>query len=431
MLNPLQPFFYLLLYIALIFLRPHEYVAALADLPILPAVLALAFGLWMVRGSKRFDAPQHTLFPLFIVGMALSLVANGWVGGSIEILSQFLPVLVLFYLTAMTVDTLTRQRQMFLVIAVVTTVIALHGVEQAATGTGWSGARAVQDGRITYLGFLNDPNDLAIAFLIALPMTLYLARSTPRFLLRLCGYSAALLLLYGIYLTNSRGGFLALAVILGLHLSRRLGITRSLLLAPLVLVPLLALAPSRLGTVSATEESAAERVESWYEGMQMFIANPVFGVGKGNFTEYHHLTAHNSFILVYSETGLVGYFFWLSLVALSLLMLIRIQKSALPASPPTESESDASEWQEHQRIARVLLYSLVGFLVSSLFLSRSYVVLLYFLIALIVAAYQTVRTRWPDFSPVRLGPVLGRMVALELGSIVFFFLLTRVLLRLS
>jgi hypothetical protein len=42
-------------------------------------------------------------------------------------------------------------------------------------GVGWTGMGMIQDGRIQYVGIFNDPNDLALLFVMVLPMALYLS----------------------------------------------------------------------------------------------------------------------------------------------------------------------------------------------------------------------------------------------------------------
>ncbi|HRI19168.1 MAG TPA: hypothetical protein PL196_11645, partial [Burkholderiaceae bacterium] len=160
------------------------------------------------------------------------------------------------------------------------------------------------------------------------------------------------------------------------------------------------------------------------------------------------LTAHNSFVLAIAELGLFGYFFWLSILAVSALMLYRILRSTEPAAPtsvpagtghslyevrrpPPAPAEPPPKWADLQLAALTLACSLAGSLVAAFFLSRSYVLILYLLIALIVAVYQMVRRHWPGFAPVRAVDMLGRLVMLELASIVFLFLLTRVLLSLA
>src|SRR3546814_19551279 len=88
--------------------------------------------------------------------------------------------------------------------------------------------------------------------------------------------------------------------------------------------------PTRMQELDAGESSAYGRIESWYDGIQMFLANPVFGVGVGNFTDHTRLTAHNSFVLVLAATGIVGYTVWLEMVGYCFWMPIVVLR--LPAA---------------------------------------------------------------------------------------------------
>src|SRR3546814_10548627 len=82
----------------------------------------------------------------------------------------------------------------------------------------------VQDGRIQYVGIFSDPNDLAMLFIMAVPMTLLMAgRGGLLGLRRVFWWAAALTLLYGVYLTNSRGAFLAVMAMAAVWLWQRRG----------------------------------------------------------------------------------------------------------------------------------------------------------------------------------------------------------------
>jgi hypothetical protein len=154
----------------------------------------------------------------------------------------------------------------------------------------------------------------------------------------------------------------------------------------------------------------------------MFMHQPLLGVGKGNFVEHNPLTAHNSFVLVFAEMGLIGYFLWLSFVGLSVYMMYCVQKL------PAPSEDAAAIWPEYQRVARMLLYALMGFLGAAFFLSRSYSLELVVLCALSVAHYQTVRRDWPSFPEITLQGTFWTFAIAAFGSIAFFYVLVKVLL---
>jgi len=423
-LSPGQPFVYLLAYLAVLYIRPHEFVPFFMGWPVLPILLVLATVIWLSNQKKDFEAPQFWLIPVLAFLMALSVALSGWPGGALVVLGEFGPVVLLFFLIATTTDSLSRLRLIFLVLSVCAAVISLHGVDQLEAGIGWTGAELSQDTRITYLGFLNDPNDLAMALVMILPMLLYLAPMVGR-LVRLGVYAAAGLVAYAVYLTNSRGSVLALGAMVFMYGILRFGLIKSLVVIPTILLPLIALGPSRMGEMSADEESAEHRIEAWYEGFQMLTSRPLFGVGKGQFADHAGLTAHNSYVLAFSELGLVGYFFWLSNIVIAWLMLRRIVRTT--ASPDDDPQA-AARWQELRVAGQTLWFGYVGGLVSAFFLSRSYVVILYVHIALIVAVFQMARRERPDMAPMRWGDLWGKLLVGSLASVVVMWLITRVLL---
>jgi putative inorganic carbon (hco3(-)) transporter len=435
MLNPLRPFFYLLLYIVILYLRPQEYVPALLNLPIVPISLLWATFFWFVGQKKDFQAPQHTLLLWLTIGMSISVVRSDGIKSAGTVIYDFIPTLLLFYIVATSVDGVKRFKQLSWVLMLISLVISMHGIGQAGDeeGLGWTGAKMIE-GRSTYLGFLNDPNDLSMAFLMSLPFLFYLAHQSSSFFIRMGCYGITGTMLYAIYLCNSRGSILSLLAMASTYAIRRFGWLRSALVGPLLSVPILLFAPSRMSDVSADEESAAGRVDAWFEGFDMFKNYPIFGVGKGLFVDHNELTAHNSFILAIAELGLFGYFFWISVLFISGLMLYRILNTPAPGEPAVISPKKPTTplaWADLQLMSATLMYALIGSLVAAFFLSRSYVVFLYLLVGLIVAMYQLARQHWPQFTEIRARSMLGKLLGVEIGSIVLLWLITRILLKMS
>jgi putative inorganic carbon (hco3(-)) transporter len=434
----------ILLYVALVYLRPHEFVVALQELPILPVLLGFAFLAWLPSRKPPVGAPQLWLMPVLVGWMALTVLLNGWAGKAVYTLVQQLPLVILFILVSTSTTTIARHEAFLRVVALATTILALHGVGQVAAGIGWSGASVSQGSRITYIGTFNDPNDLALAFVIALPMQAYLL-GRAGFVGRLFWLACIALTAYGIFLTNSRGGMLAALALLLMAFLSRFGAVMAAV-AGSAAVGALAMLPTRMGTLSAGESSAAGRVESWYYGLQMFFTRPIIGIGKGNYGDYHELTAHNSLVLVFAELGIVGYFLWLSFVGMSIYMVWRIVRAkAVPAPMPgptpaaapvparlavpvTTPAKDDADWKRFQKIARTYLLAMGGFAICAFFLSRSYNILLIILCALCVGAYLGVRTRWPRFEPITLSTVAVPVAGFELASIAFMYLLVKAII---
>jgi hypothetical protein len=132
-------------------------------------------------------------------------------------------------------------------------------------------------------------------------------------------------------------------------------------------------------------------------------------------------------VLSLAELGLVGYFLWFSMLAVSVRMLLTLLRGPTPP-PAIDDPAEALEWAEYRRLARVLFYSMTAFATAAFFLSRSYTITLYLLLAMIIGLYQSARQRWPDLPAMRLKPMFGWLVKASLISIVAMWLVTRILL---
>ena len=316
-------FIAMMLYLLLVLIRPQDY-PALVDsigLPLQPIMLILAAGFWLLSPRKNFDAPHYPILMMFFGVLMMSHVFNGWLGGAFEQLEKFAPVVLAFVVFANGLDRRSRILRTMAMFALCAAVLAVHGIEQQKTGIGWTGIELSQGTRIQYVGIFNDPNDLGMLFVTCVPMAAYLSgRGGLMGLRRLFWLIVTGILVYGVYLTDSRGSLLALLGVLGLYIWQRKGVVIAGVLGTAAVAGLLAL-PSRFNEIDVEEASAQGRVDSWYEGMQMFQSHPIFGVGPDMYSEYHHLTAHNSFVLIIAETGIIGFTLWLAFVVYSFRMM--------------------------------------------------------------------------------------------------------------
>jgi O-antigen ligase len=182
--------------------------------------------------------------------------------------------------------------------------------------------------------FLNDPNRLCAVLVFSVPLALILAlRGTSR-TQRAYGWAALAVLLSNVYLTNSRGGTIALAVALGVLLIHFIGWFRGCLLAAGVLALMLAFGPDRFHPDLQGDDSAMGRIMAWEAGLRMFEESPLFGVGYDQFIERHPLTAHNAFMLALAETGFLGALAWLGLNYWAVLTATRVRRAQRLAPSP-------------------------------------------------------------------------------------------------
>lgn len=371
-------FIILCIYTFFVFIRPQEYIPALSGVPIMPLLLISMFIGWLIDKDKRLRYPQDRFLFFFVLIAALSHLLHLYFGGAVGVLIKFMPILILYYVIVNSLLSWERIEKYFILIIVLTAIMALHGVLQFYNGgIGWTGQTfARKTTRIRYIGIFSDPNDLALVFIFSVPLLIYFISQKKTFWLRVLNISILIVILYATFLTQSRGAFVSLGMMIVYYGIRKYGLKKGLIAGAILLIPLLLFfAKGRLTEISTSEESAYGRIDAWYEGIQMLIRSPLWGVGPGMFTENNYLTAHNSYVLCFAETGLLGYFFWLGAIYYNIVGLSRSIQFELATSEEGTIVSKGF----------FLTISLIGFLTASFFLSRTYTIVLYINLALITA----------------------------------------------
>jgi O-antigen ligase len=218
----------------------------------------------------------------------------------------------------------------------------------------------------------HDPNDLAMTLALALPLAWYLALTTQRPLVRWLFRAYLPLGFLATALTGSRGGLLAsmvalLIIPLTMRLSagRLVGAVASLCLCgALVVVYVPTKVMARLSTTGTEIEDKrfGGRFTLWKAGVHAFVHRPVMGYGVGGFVRSitpelgdKALVAHNSFLSVLVEEGLVGLWLYLTMVCsvyFSIRRLPRIERrfalilfaTLLTAMMPLTWEDQKATW---------------------------------------------------------------------------------------
>jgi O-antigen ligase len=172
-------------------------------------------------------------------------------------------------------------------------------------------------------GIFQDPNDICALIVTSLLLVLGLLSDRRSGTLRWAYLAPLAVFVWGFYLTQSRGGLLALMAGLGLFVALRYGWRRAILLGLLGL-PVLGLLGARQTAISADTNTGQERIQLWSDAMVMFRSNPLFGVGENRFTEFSTHVAHNSYLQYFAELGLFGGVLFLGAAYLSISGLVRL-----------------------------------------------------------------------------------------------------------
>jgi hypothetical protein len=301
--------------------------------------------------------------------------------------------------------------------------------------------------RLIGRGFINDPNDFAQLLVSLLPGLFFFWKPKRGFANTVLVLVPAAVLIFGLYLTHSRGAMLALLLVVLLSARRKIGTIASSVIAALLFMGTLAVGWT--GGRQVSMEAGSDRMDAWSAGLEMIKQHPVFGVGFGAFTEHYYLTAHNTIIVCAAELGGVGLFLWLLFVCGAFWETLvagstEIEDKAVAAGEPVPSfariavvpvasastaqkvsaavsphlrpaasgvgalspgavavpffavrneETDSSIAEEIRRLARVMTISLAGFLAAGWFLSRAFQMTIFVYCGIIEVIYQLASQR--------------------------------------
>lgn len=450
-------FLTLVVYIAVSYIYPGELFPAIAPYRItyVTGMVGLTLtAVWLVVKRRSALASWQLWFlAAFTAVMGLSRIVNEhYLGAVVPTVTAFAPSIAMFVMTVSAVDSLSKLRAVAIAVVGLSLVLVAQGaaayhfgyrsdwflldpvhVRFAAPAAGttlWEHAEAVGEGvqpdadedatedagtqvRIRGSGVLHDPNDLAQALVMALPLLAVASRRRSTWS-RLLMLAAAGALVYGVFLTHSRGATVALILTGGIAMWRTLGKTAAVIMLCVLASGALALDFAGGRRMIAADESASGRIEAWREGLQMLKEQPLVGVGYRQFLDHNDLTAHNAFVLCFAETGLAGYFFWLALLAITFVQLNRLRQ--LPPDDPVNAE--LTRW------AGTLQLSMIGFLSAALFLSRTFIPILYLILGLAVAVLLIARdAERPVWQPSLRH--FGGVVPLEIASVVLIYVIVR------
>jgi putative inorganic carbon (hco3(-)) transporter len=182
-------------------------------------------------------------------------------------------------------------------------------------------------------GPIGDPNFYAQILVVIVPLAFYFMMTEKKFILRALAAWSLLVCSLSIIFTFSRGGAIALAVVLGCLIIYRRPRPLEIVGIGILIIAMVAFLPdqysARLNTVTQVitgqtnvreEVSIRGRLSELLVAVQMFSEHPILGVGVGNYPVYYQSYSrkigldprtenrepHNLFLEVAAETGIIG-----------------------------------------------------------------------------------------------------------------------------
>jgi O-antigen ligase len=462
--------FFTLIYIVTAYLAPPTIFGDLAQyhIEVFLAGIALILSLFRLEGSRLGGLPQTYAVLGLIMAVAFSMIFNGLFGLTLVSLLEFIPAAFVFFFVFLNFRTKFHLQLLVITLFGVAAFTIYKGAVAQLTDnqlSPWIMRMTDAQGNLFYrsrgLGFLNDPNDFS-QFVVGLIPCMFLFWRSGRFVTNLLFVLLPVTyLLYGMFMTHSRGGMVALLVTVIVAGRRKIGVIPSLVGGAILFVGLTAVGWS--GGRDVSVESGNDRLEAWSTGIQLIRSHPIFGIGYERFNQYFYITAHNSVVVTAAELGMVGLFVWLVMIVPTLrdasltsqdpdrkkkpedlrelprelrehYATTSVEHAApvgsmLLAVPGTGSISSATvnwpslsqpkEEPEHlaflrreegpplpdaelRRMASLMVMSLAGFLTAGWFLSRAYTMVLFCYIGMASSVYRLALDRGIAPAPWRL-----------------------------
>ena len=396
----------LLLFTLLLYLRPNEWLP-IGTFPIVKIVAIgalVAFFVMQIADKRPISVmPRELRLLLALTALMLLSAAFGLdVGTSLDTFSDtFLKALLIFILMINVVTSFRRLLRLLEITVLSGVFIALGTIVVFVKGENLSeGFRA--NGLVG--GIFGNPNDLALALNILIPIAVGLALAHRPPLLKGIYLASVGTLTVGVLVTYSRAGLLTLGF-MGAFLLLKLGRKYPIAwpIGTVAAVAIMVLAPGmfwgRVLTLFSGQTGAAQSADIRWELLKRSVEvagfNPMrwsLGVGINNFhiVSVHEHVNHNAYLQVFNEVGLPA------AVIYCLFLFVAIRGMSQVARAYRRVRSYRQVWV----LAIAIQTSLVAYAVGSIFASVAYLWYVYYAVGFAVCLRRIAPARAPRSIPV-------------------------------
>ncbi len=405
-------------------------------LPLFVGLATLAIFFSVVRGPRRLQAIDSPLsrmllglFAIMFLGIPTSLAQ----GASLSfLLKDFMPNLLLAMMVAAGVRNMRDLEWVMRGTVVGGALYCLYIYMRFHVGA---------DGRLAELIYY-DSNDISVLIVCTLPLAVYFIRPGMKLMDRIVAAAAFVVFLLTLIKGGSRGGFLGLLVVGTVLLVWYRGIPRrQMILVAVAGAALLALRgsdtywanmktllhPTNDYNWTGKGATSGGRRAIWTRGIGYMLHHPLVGLGVRTFSRaegtlspggqlnliggpgYKWSAAHNSFVEIGAETGVIGLVLFTGLFVYSIRAMMRLHRRRGPPGSVIGPRESA--------MAQSIAVAIIGFCVSGSFVSANYFAYPYLLIAMAAGLLKLTRLNPTGaargaVTPVPLrGPVGARRIA--------------------
>lgn len=361
-------------YLIEMYIRPQDWMACMYAFPLVDiiAFVALVMVVFsLIQQHRPIALPQVYFILLFLVMVFLSNIFNGYSSDALNQLVIYAKRAAVFFMFLFLIKSTGQLKAVINIIIMLTVLLAIQSIYQSKTGIGLAGQSLKElygfgGGRASWVGAWDGPNVLCLLFVIAIALSLEFTGRPYGAFHRLINLIFIIVMLWGVFVTNSRGGFLGLLAVVFTFLWVKLIRNKRFIIKLVILIlsttfilAAMKFGPSRISELNTKEQSAHVRSWLWESGINNLRENPIFGVGKGHFSVAGHTAAHNNFVQNMAEMGFPGLLIYISLIYLSLkgLYIIIKNRTYEKSNPILVS------------LSRGLFVSMIGYAITTFFVT--------------------------------------------------------------
>jgi O-antigen ligase len=283
------------------------------------ALAMMVIELGQLRQSFKLMWPQSAMVLAFFGACILSTPTAIWPGHAFDETLEVGKIILVYLLLENVVTSESRLRTIMFTLVIGGIFPAVGTISHYKEGI------LLEQSRAAWRGIFGNPNEVAYALIVLVPMALMLA-SKSRLPIRIGLWLILAVYMVAIFVTFSRGGLIALfgvAALMGWK--QKSAAIRVAMAAGLIggfVVIGMFWARSSGGFSNMRQDgSVQERMVTLEAGMRMFLRNPLLGIGPGdssiayalyagkdtnNCHCHDQLVVHNAYIQVLAELGLAG-----------------------------------------------------------------------------------------------------------------------------
>jgi len=402
-----RPFFGVCMWAVVAFLNPQAYIwggASFFPWAIAVAIPTLAGMLLFAPSWKTLSSPNVLLIVAlwiwFTITTTVSTSSPLFVHHSFDTWEKWKFVSKMLLMTGATIVVVSNLERLRVFVMVMAGSLGFYVVKSLPFVIVTGGSARLYGPENSMIG---DNNDFGLALNMTLPLFYLLAQTETKPWIKRLSWFLFFITIPAICLTYSRGALIGLIAVLGVML---LQVKQRLLLVPAIALFALVgflfapqswrdrMDPTRDDAVDA---SAQSRLNAWAFSWNLASDNPVAGGGFATFTEPMFARyapkvrdihgPHSVYFQILAEHGFVGLLLYLTLLASCFTTALRLRKWASFHEDPVIAAYAGMFW-----------LSIVGFLVSGLFLGRAYLDYFFAIVACLTCLETVAKDRWAQMA---------------------------------